>query len=284
MESNGTVKRTLSRTGNIGVTTSQQMIEAQRDLWVWDFFKVVFKDVDSVLTIPVFQLDICKQSNEEYNNNNSNNASGGGTDYILPVATASSLGGIKADPKTDNEVVPAKIGDDGKLYVPKGGTDYILPVATTSSLGGIKADPRTDNEVVPAKIGDDGKLYVPAPQPQDGGLYVLPSVFSEMTVNQVVKLDSSIVEDLFNNLDKQIVINNNEVDDGMGLRVHMFIHFDIYGTSTIEDNILGGLIMGGFIPFGAPVYMMYSIEYTQPDGMELGYYCSLQRLYISYKT
>lgn len=47
--------RTLTRSGNIGVTTSQQMIQAERDLWVWNFFyQVVFKDVDRSLTISTY--------------------------------------------------------------------------------------------------------------------------------------------------------------------------------------------------------------------------------------
>lgn len=45
---------TLTRSGNIGVTTSQQMIESERELWLWDYFAIVFKDIDSVLTIPIY--------------------------------------------------------------------------------------------------------------------------------------------------------------------------------------------------------------------------------------
>ena len=45
----------LTRSGNIGVTTSQQMIESERALWVWNFFRnVVFPDIDRVLTIPIY--------------------------------------------------------------------------------------------------------------------------------------------------------------------------------------------------------------------------------------
>ena len=45
----------LSRSGNIGVTTSQQMIQSERDLWLWDFFHtVIFPDVDKILTIPIY--------------------------------------------------------------------------------------------------------------------------------------------------------------------------------------------------------------------------------------
>lgn len=45
----------LTRTGNIGVTTSQQLIQSERDLWVWNFFySVVFLDLDRILTIQVY--------------------------------------------------------------------------------------------------------------------------------------------------------------------------------------------------------------------------------------
>lgn len=45
----------LTRSGNIGVTTSQQMLQSERDLWMWSFFyDVVFPDVDTVLTIPIY--------------------------------------------------------------------------------------------------------------------------------------------------------------------------------------------------------------------------------------
>lgn len=41
---------TLSRSGNIGVTTSQQMLESERNLWLWNYFDVVFSNIDSFLT------------------------------------------------------------------------------------------------------------------------------------------------------------------------------------------------------------------------------------------
>ena len=45
----------LTRSGNIGVTTSQQMIQSERDLWVWNFFhEVVFPDIDRVLTLQIY--------------------------------------------------------------------------------------------------------------------------------------------------------------------------------------------------------------------------------------
>ena len=47
--------RTLTRHGNIGVTTSQQMIQSERELWFWNFIQDrVFPDIDKYLTIPIY--------------------------------------------------------------------------------------------------------------------------------------------------------------------------------------------------------------------------------------
>ena len=51
---NGT--RTLTRSGNIGVTTSQQMIESERELWMWNFFDIVFADLDNILVLKVYEV------------------------------------------------------------------------------------------------------------------------------------------------------------------------------------------------------------------------------------
>lgn len=45
----------LTRKGNIGVTSSQQLLQSERDLWVWNYFlDVIFPDVDKILTIPIY--------------------------------------------------------------------------------------------------------------------------------------------------------------------------------------------------------------------------------------
>lgn len=49
-----TENRSLTRSGNIGVTTSQQMIESERDLWQWNFFNNVFSDIDSILCLDIY--------------------------------------------------------------------------------------------------------------------------------------------------------------------------------------------------------------------------------------
>lgn len=49
-----TSDRTLKRSGNIGVTTSQQMIESERQLWLWNFFESVFSDIDRILVLKIY--------------------------------------------------------------------------------------------------------------------------------------------------------------------------------------------------------------------------------------
>lgn len=45
----------MERSGNIGVTTSQNMIDSEIKLWMWNFYyKVLFPAVDRVLTIPIY--------------------------------------------------------------------------------------------------------------------------------------------------------------------------------------------------------------------------------------
>lgn len=46
----------LNRHGNIGVTTSAQMITENIELWKWKYFNEIFKDIDSIITTGVYQL------------------------------------------------------------------------------------------------------------------------------------------------------------------------------------------------------------------------------------
>lgn len=49
---------TTTRSGNIGVTTTQAMLTAEREVWMWNFFDQVYKDIDSVLALPFY--DPCR--------------------------------------------------------------------------------------------------------------------------------------------------------------------------------------------------------------------------------
>ena len=44
----------LTRAGNIGTNTFQNLLQQERNIWMYDFFEQIFKDVDSVLTIPIY--------------------------------------------------------------------------------------------------------------------------------------------------------------------------------------------------------------------------------------
>lgn len=46
--------RKLTRTGNIGTNTFQNLLQQERNIWMYNFFEQIFKDVDSVLTIPIY--------------------------------------------------------------------------------------------------------------------------------------------------------------------------------------------------------------------------------------
>ena len=48
-----------SRSGNIGVTTSQQMIESEIKLWQWNFIQdVIYKDLNELITLDVYASEI----------------------------------------------------------------------------------------------------------------------------------------------------------------------------------------------------------------------------------
>lgn len=53
---NKDTKRDLTREGNIGVTTSQQMIESELHLRMNKYFEIVFTDIDSLITLPLFSV------------------------------------------------------------------------------------------------------------------------------------------------------------------------------------------------------------------------------------
>lgn len=47
-------ERTLTRSGNIGVTTSQQMLQSEVELRKWLYFNSVFNDIDSIITLSIY--------------------------------------------------------------------------------------------------------------------------------------------------------------------------------------------------------------------------------------
>lgn len=99
---------TLHRYGNIGVTTNQQMIEAERSIRMWNYFNSVYKDIDSVLAIRIY--DPCSVKKTITPSISTPNPSK--PEYSLPIASAETLGGVKIGDGVN-------ISEDGKISVPK---------------------------------------------------------------------------------------------------------------------------------------------------------------------
>lgn len=53
-----TISRGLRRSGNIGVTTSQQMLQSELELRSYRFFEEVYKDVDRIVSLPIYDAEI----------------------------------------------------------------------------------------------------------------------------------------------------------------------------------------------------------------------------------
>lgn len=51
---NDATTRTLTRSGNIGVTTSVQMLTQERNFWTWSYIRTIIEDVAAFLTIGVY--------------------------------------------------------------------------------------------------------------------------------------------------------------------------------------------------------------------------------------
>ena len=62
------------------------------------------------------------------------------TGSLISQATSSLLGGVKASNKTDNETVEAKIGTNGKLYVPAVPQATTQADSTATDVAGVVAD------------------------------------------------------------------------------------------------------------------------------------------------
>lgn len=160
--------RILTRSGNIGVTTSQQMIMSERELWDWNFFEQVFADVDTVLTIEMYGNNECIDIDE--------------IPLVVPMATSTTIGGIRANKATEEMTGEIGIDENGFLHFIPGGSEYELPIANDKTLGGVKADPiqRVGANYTKVRILPDGTLYAEQFIPPEPEPYVLPVAGNEL--------------------------------------------------------------------------------------------------------
>lgn len=94
---------TIKKTGNIGYSMPQELLQADFDLWATTYFSRIFEDIENAIFITVYDCEpiriISKQNG-----------------YILPVMTESVLGGGKAVPKTDDMNYKVGVDADGNLW------------------------------------------------------------------------------------------------------------------------------------------------------------------------
>ena len=79
------------------------------------------------------------------------------SDYNLPIASPSILGGVRPTKERTTENVPVAVDGQGGLWAPDG--SYTLPVATTDTLGGVKPNTKTEAMTQPVGVDAEGKLY-----------------------------------------------------------------------------------------------------------------------------
>lgn len=79
-----TDNETITKHGNIGVTMATTLLDSYRTLVNWQFFETIYKDIDAILVIEVYGND--NETLDDYTLI---------TNYVLPIASASVLGGIK---------------------------------------------------------------------------------------------------------------------------------------------------------------------------------------------
>lgn len=103
-----------------------------------------------------------------------------GGSYTLPVATASTLGGVKVAAATEAQTEDVGIDENGKLKTKPQGS-YTLPVATPNALGGVKPVAKTSAMTANVGVDENGALFAAAggglklvwsnPNPTSGGMF-----------------------------------------------------------------------------------------------------------------
>lgn len=108
----------LTRSGNIGVTTSQQMLQSEFDVRAYRFFEQMFRDIDSLCALRVYG---------DYEQDTVTSSGGGGSTTDIDVTLTELANGVKISiikngqvtqtAEVYNGVTPDFKLEDGDLYV-----------------------------------------------------------------------------------------------------------------------------------------------------------------------
>lgn len=81
--------------------------------------------------------------------------------YVLPLATSSTLGGVKIGYTTSGKNYKLQLDSSGNAFVNVPWTDtvYTLPTASSVTLGGVKPVTKTDEMTQPVGVDSDGALW-----------------------------------------------------------------------------------------------------------------------------
>lgn len=129
-----------------------------------------------------------------------------GSDYTLPIATTSALGGVKPDGST------ITIDEDGTIH---GATTYTLPTASTTVLGGVKVDGTT------ITIDSDGVIKGSEAQP-----YTLP--VATTTILGGVKPDGETIK--VSSEGVITCINDSAIPSWVANTAYVVDNLVVYGT------------------------------------------------------
>lgn len=91
----------------------------------------------------------------------------GGAEYTLPVASPSTLGGVKTPAKTAGMTKPVGVDAGGGLWTEP--DEYTLPVADDDTLGGVKPAAKTEDMTEEVGVDADGGLWCKPSTGTSGG-------------------------------------------------------------------------------------------------------------------
>ena len=233
----------LTRSGNIGVTTSQQMIESERALWMWRYFyDVVFPDVDKMLTISVYSDDVIPV-----------NISGGvtptGTIYITSNGdydvTAYADASVDV-PNTYTELDEGMVVHDGELVSQIGREISVNGTYDTTLNNAVMVDvPNTYTAADDGKVVSDGALISQTSKNiTDNGTY-------DTTYNDEVIVNVNTIKQPLSHSDQNDILVSELAEDYTS-------GSSVWGNLTVNGGS-GVSVVGGAVRMPSTAYATFDL-------------------------